>query len=185
MESFNLDRSSRCFRRGGGCVISGNEWVYIFPHNAALRIVSGLFGYPSRSYGGPYPTKEEGLDLTAKAPATPLAGFVSGKLAVDGEVVEFDVNMVKRLVDRLGLCWLENPEEGDLHTEVRAVLYQKRCVVVRLSEQAGVPDSGGDWHKDILIFFDKRVKRPFAYFNIDRHSMSHLQPVAYLPEQDR
>ena len=106
-----------------------------------------------------------------------------GKVVANGEAVEFDMKMVKRLVDRLNLCWVENPEESDRHVEVRAALYQQRCVVVRLSEMGDTPDSEGS--KDILIFFDKLTRRPFAYFNIKHRSMSHFPPVAYLPEQDR
>jgi hypothetical protein len=47
-----FDPATRCFRVGGGCLVSGNEWAFIGPHNMGLRLISRLFGPPPRSYAG-------------------------------------------------------------------------------------------------------------------------------------
>src|SRR4051794_28415877 len=39
IESFNIDPVNHCFWSSGSCILWGNEWVYIDPHNSAVRLM--------------------------------------------------------------------------------------------------------------------------------------------------
>ena len=184
IESFNIDRSTRCFSSGGGCVMHGNEWVFLTPHNLAVRTMAQIFGPPSRSYDGPYPTQEEAMQLTANAPPIPISPFLEGNVNVNGKVVTLDKAMIKRIVDRLNYFYLSEDDIQDLNSRVRAVIYQKRCLILRLSANDPPGEMEG-LNFDAMIFFDTNTKRPFAYFNLTRNYLPRYPPVSYLPESDR
>jgi hypothetical protein len=185
LESFNLDRSSRCFKSGGGCVLSGNEWAFIFPYNAALRLMSLVCGPPSKSYDGPYPTKEEALHMVSDATATPMSVFQQGTVIADGETIPLGTNLVSRLVAGLQLFLPEYPGNSEFEIGVRAKIYESRCVIIRLSEHNPLFNSDATLNKDFLVFFDKKNRRPFAYFTIAGRGVLRFQPVKYLSDQDR
>ena len=92
MEFYNIDPKTRCFRRTGGCLVGGNEWVSNDFHNLGVGVLAAVFGAPSRSYDGPYPTKEEALSAVANAPKLDLAEFAKGRIQVgmDADIVVFD-----------------------------------------------------------------------------------------------
>ena len=175
IESYNLDRSSRGFPRGGGCLVSGNELVFSLPHNSAVRMMAKVFGPPSNSYDGPYPTKEEAMALTEDAATTPVREFLEGKVKVDGENQELGSDLIDKLIGGLDFGYVVYSEEG----MVRASLYDERCLILRLS------DKHGYGYPDTMIFFDREAKRPFAYFNLSEGSMRRHPPMSYLPEHDR
>ena len=87
-EHANIDPKTRCLRATGGCLISGDEWVQIVPHNLALRMLSTVLGPPSDTYAGPYPTREEAI--AASTPGTLLspADFRSGNIPTDAGLVD-------------------------------------------------------------------------------------------------
>lgn len=182
IESFNVDRSTRCFRSGGGCLVSGNEWVFMFPHNSAVRLMSRVFGPAWRTYDGPYPTKDEALALVRDAPPTPVQQFLQGQVVVDGEVIDLGKETVGKLAKGLRWISLDDPELQDQNlATIQCAPYQTRCLVLRLRERYGETE---EYHADVLILFDRWNVRPFAYFTVSGRSTPWLPPVWYLPERD-
>jgi len=183
ISSFNVDPANRCFHRGCGCCIWGNEWVYLDPHNAAVRLMLHFFGPPSKSYNGPYPTKEEAEHLVAKAPTTPVDDFLKGRIHVDDAILPLQPEVVNRLVERLALSFALEESIYDAHDKkIQATLYQDRCLILRIFVAL---ENSRDAECDLMIFFDKKTGRPFAYFNSRRNDSPRFPPVRYLPEQER
>ncbi len=184
IESFNLDRTSRCFRAGGGCLVFGNEWVSLCPHNAALRLTALVFGPPTKSYDGPYPTEEEAKALTTGATATPLRVLQEGNVTVDGQTIFLGIELITQIVEGLQLSSLRPPDRSLCNSPVQATLHQERCLLLRLSEEDTFSSGSADRAKDILVFLDMKTKRPFAYFRIKGSIFPRFPPAGYLPERD-
>jgi len=184
LESYNLDRTSRCFKNGGGCLVMGHEWVFLTPHNKAVRLMSSLFGAPSKSYDGPYPTKEEGLEIVADAPETPVSEFKQGKIHTDSEIVQLQQDVITRLANRFVYISFGIHELDDPVIRIQARLHKDRCLILRLTEMSNIAENNDDAMQDILIFIDNNNRRPFAYFRIQGSSIPRFPPVRYLPEQD-
>jgi len=172
IEAFNLDPSSRCFwSGGGGCLLSGNEWVYITPHNLALRLMSRTFGPPSRSYDGPYPSKDEALALVAGAASVPLSGLMADRIEVDGRACSLEEGVGYALVTGLGFFpeyEADTPEEERI--KVSAAIHQERCLVLRIRQE--------EVRGDYLVLSDTANGKPFAYFDLPRRGRSG-PPVRY------
>lgn len=177
IESFNLDQSTRCFRDGGGCFISGNQWVSLGSHNEAVRLMCCLFGWPSKSYHGAYPTKEEALSFVKDAPLIPVEEFLTGKIRTAGDALELPPKMVQDLVEGLRLYPMNDPLD-DVKTEIQARVYQNSCIVLRLYQNFGLQDREDCFH--FLILLDLESKRPFAYYRVEGQCWTRLPPVAFL-----
>ena len=185
LESFNVDQASRCFYGGGGCIVWGHEWVFMDPHNLAVRLLSRLCGPPSRSYSGPYPAKEDALRLVTDSPALALDEFVQGKVRAENRLFTIETNMLARLLDGLSLHSLRRPDAVFIDRSVRAHLYRGRCLIIRMTiHEKGAQDDFALWNQDAMVFFDVTVMRPFAYFTIRGQSMTRFPPVLYLQEED-
>ena len=172
IEAFNLDPSTRCFwRSSGGCLSSGNEWVYIIPHNLALRLMSRTFGPPSRSYDGPYPSKDEALALVAGAASVPLSGLMADRIEVDGRACSLEEGVGYALVTGLGFFpEYEADTPGEERIKVSAAIHQERCLVLRIRQE--------EVRGDYLVLSDTANGKPFAYFDLPRRGRSG-PPVRY------
>lgn len=184
IESFNVDRATRCFRSGGGgCIPMGNEWATQGMHNLGVVMMATVFGPPARSYDGPYPTKEKAAILSADAAVTANEEFLKGHIHLGEQTIELGKPAVEKLVKGLRIESLMFPEFKREPAEVRAALYEDRCLIVKISQRDDFePDK---INNEVLIFFDKKSMRPFAYFNLTGHVPTRSHPLAYLPERDR
>jgi hypothetical protein len=183
IESFNVDRATRCFRSGGGCIPMGNEWATQGMHNLGVVMMATVFGPPARSYDGPYPTKEKAAILSADAPVTANEEFLKGQIHLGEQTIDLGKPAVEKLVKGLRIESLMFPEFKREPAEVRAALYEDRCLIVKISQRDDFePDK---INNEVLIFFDKKSMRPFAYFNLTGYVPTRSHPLAYLPEWDR
>jgi hypothetical protein len=170
-DAFNLDPSTRCFRTGGGCLLLGNEWVYLIPHNLALRLMSRTFGPPSRSYDGPYPSKDEALALVSNAPTASVSGLMADRVEAGRKVYLLEEGVGYALV--IGLRFFpeyeaDTPEEERI--KVSAAIHQERCLVLRIRQK----DTGHDY----VVLCDTANGKPFAYFQLLRKHPT-CAPVRY------
>lgn len=62
-----IDRETRVPETTSGCILIGFEPFVHLPNNAAVRLMTNLFGYQPGSYMGAYPTEEEAVALMAQA----------------------------------------------------------------------------------------------------------------------
>ena len=184
IESLNPDRQTRCFRRGGGCVVHGNEWVYLRPHNLALDVMVSLFGPPRNAYDGPYPSKEDALHHIENAAFISLEDFREGRIAVDEQIIELGEELLGKLVTGLEfyslLSYLEYANENVENVTVQARTFEDRCIILRITETYDISNNSDDVMNDFLILLDKNNKRPFAYYSLAKPLVRPRPPVFYL-----
>ena len=179
--SYNIDRQSRAFRSGGGCIVYGNEWVFLSPHNAAVRLMAKCFGPPYKSYDGPYPTQEVARHLTANAPTTSTAEFQSGQVKTNRGDLELGA-VTTQLVEGLRLLTFTQSDAHESDASVQACVVKNRCLLLRLSEYDSHLASGS--HKkytDLIVLLDIKNKRPFAVYDLIGDHFP-IFPLPYLPE---
>ncbi|MEI6653320.1 MAG: hypothetical protein WCP45_01010 [Verrucomicrobiota bacterium] len=172
LEASNLDRATRCFRSGGACLVPGNAWLFIHTHNAAVRLMHRAFGTPSKSYDGPYPTRQEALAFMANALLTPVDEFHKGWFLADGDIIRLQPSVVEGLGRLTGL-------KNDTITPVRARVYQGRCVIVRMSRVANPANPADGLDADFIVLIDKRHPRPFAFYQLTGAPAPAVPPVTY------
>ena len=63
LESRNLDRETRCYKRSSGCSVTGAEFFTHIPNNLTVRTLARIFGPMKGAYTGYYPTNEESLKM--------------------------------------------------------------------------------------------------------------------------
>lgn len=171
----NLNRDTRCYRRIGGCVVYGSEWVYHDSHNAGLKLMTILFGQPPKTYHGPYPTYEEATNATASAAIIPLTQFETGEFTVDGHTLHIDPKNINLLVWDLGNNLLEVPN-------VRAVIWQNECLVIHL--QTINQSQTNPKTADGVYLFEINGLKPFArYVDGNSHSPRIPQLLTSLPSK--
>jgi hypothetical protein len=182
-EYFNIDPKTRCMRRSGGCVVSGNEWVSNGFHNLGVQSAVAVFGYPSRSYDGPYPSKEQALREISNAADLPLDEFRQGIIEIENRVIQLDSAMIHDWAMMAGIFELMDgmEPEPDHGVQVKAVFYQERCLILRLIQKQ--PQSVE--RQDFIILLDARNKRPFAYHCIEGSPLGRVPRVQYLPRTPR
>ena len=181
IESHNVDRTTRCFVSQGGCLLSGNEWVYLTPHNCAISLLSVILGPAEGCYDGPYPTKEVAMGiLENNGKVLPFEEFLNDKLSFDDNVVQLEPATSQKILNRLGMS-------PDIHTiKITASLYEKRCVVCRIrayDEYLINKGEDDEWSPDYLIFYDANNGMPFAYFRI-KGLVSRFHPVEYTDQSN-
>jgi len=183
-EFFNIDRESRCFRRTGGCVVSGNEWVFEVPHNLGVQISVAMFGPPSRSYDGPYPTKDEALKLVSAAPKLDVAEFNKGRIPNGNASIQLDPAMVERLLDDMGSdLVLGDQLDGEASkSSVQASVFEGRCLIIRFVDFVPFPTTTESNVRDSMVLIDLKVLRPFAYYGNKGDFRIRPSRIQYLPE---
>ena len=179
-ESFNIDRESRAFRSGGGCLIQGNEWISIPAHNTAIRLAAKCFGPPFRSYDGPFPTSAEAEEFTAQVGITSTHDFLEGTVKLDGSDFQLGSEFTEKLINSLRLVDFSDPYSTEDEAVVRAKIYQDRCLIIRLTRFDPYSASGSNIDIDVMMFFDLRNMRPFAYHRLQGRYTPRTQPIDYL-----
>lgn len=181
-EYHNIDPKTRCMRRSGGCVIRGHEWVSNGFHNLGVRMAVAVCGYPSRSYDGPYPSKEQALQRISNAPDLPLKEFRKGEIRFGDRLIRLDPSFVPEWGRMFGMFELmeDMEEEAGFEIHAKAVLFEGRCLILRLTQ----PQGGGET-QEFIILLDTRNLRPFAYYHISGDSYFRFPRVQYLPRSSR
>ncbi len=160
-EHSNIDPETRCLRSSGGCVIRGNEWVVIMPHNAALRTMTFLWGPPADTYDGPYPTRVEAAAASKTGNLISPEEFRSGAIPTNASVIRLDPATAEKIGTLLfpfsQYVWGEEVEGEELH----AALWQKRCLILRW--RVIDPREGAD---EVIVLIDIRNGRPFAVYRM-------------------
>jgi hypothetical protein len=168
-EFFNLDPATRCYRSTGGCIVSGDEWMTQFPHNAGLRFMTTLFGAPGGTYHGPYPTKEEAVLVTETASETPANLFLQGKVLVSGKEIALGTEKVRTLLQDFGMIFFD-ANWDDIHRRVRAQVFQERCLVLRVGTKEVRPNGSVLDESEGIVLFDLDGLRPFALYVLSGHA---------------
>jgi hypothetical protein len=160
--AFNLDRTSRMWWDTGGCVVTGNEWVFVTPHNLGLRLTSILLGPPRRTYRGVYPSAEETRRLTDKAAITPSQKFFDGILIVEDREIDIGKDHTQLIRQDIGQDWWD-PEGVVGKGKVTVVLVNSECLIVRVVSDGGYFD--GKNHSDGAMLIDFKTMLPFARYS--------------------
>lgn len=162
-EDANIDPKTRCLRSSGGCLVSGNDWVVIKPHNAALRMMTFLLGAPADTYDGPYPTRVEAAAAATTGVLVSPVEFRSGAIPTDAGVIQMEPATTQKigtiLLPLSGYAWMEEVEGEQLH----ATLWQKRCLILRWRESAL---EQLEEVNEVIVLIDIRNGRPFAVYRI-------------------
>lgn len=187
LEFYNIDPKTRCFKQTGGCLVSGNEWVSQGFHNLGLLAMGAVFGAPSRSYNGPYPSKEEAFHEVSGAPKLDMPEFLKGRIAVAGRHVELDPKIVRSFGSTLGIYPLMDEEYLDEDSGIfaQAVVHRDRCLILRIVEPDIFPSTSEIHDEDYIILVDLKNLRPFAYYRIKGGRARRCPQAQYLPELSR
>lgn len=177
-EFSNVDPETRCFQTSGGCLIRGNEWVFLEPHNHALRTLCSIFGPPSRSYDGPYPNKQEASRLASTGSYFDLPDFLDGRIQVGSESLQFDQSLLDTLLTDLFYFPISKYDSEAHGTRIQAVIYRERCLILRFLNHEATEE-------ECIILFDRKNMRPFAYYQIKGSALRRYPRVQYLAERSR
>ncbi|MEO5915546.1 MAG: hypothetical protein ABIS50_15035 [Luteolibacter sp.] len=187
-EFYNVDPTTRCFRQTGGCVVYGGEWIHQVPHNIALIFLSGVFGPPSRSYDGPYPSKEEALRVVSSAPKLNPSDFIGGRVHVGSATLEIKPDDLVELLEDQGIfrSTQETYSLDDLSgTDVYAAIFENRCLILRFKSANSMFTSEESPVQQNMVLFDSKNMRPFAYFPVQGERLRRNPKLRYLAEQSR
>jgi hypothetical protein len=163
-EYANIDPQTRCLRSSGGCVIRGNEWVVIMPHNAALRMVTFLLGPPADTYDGPYPTRFEAAAASKAGVPVSVEEFRSGMIPTDEGRIRLNPADVEKIGSSFFLFSgfaMGEEVEGE---KFQAALWKKRCLILHWRESP--IDAPREEADEIIVLIDIRNGRPFAVYRM-------------------
>jgi hypothetical protein len=177
LESFNLDRETRCFHSAGGCIITGNEWMFPGVRNAGLGMAVRLFGPPSASYHGPYPTKEEALALVQSAPDQEVHLFIGGEVKLRDQRFKLPDDLLDQIESQFGPWVRLGPESRDrvCRFRIQAETHENRCLILRLAQH----DLADGRDQEFLILIDLKNMRPFANYNVKNAALPPFGVVPY------
>lgn len=187
IEFYNIDPKTRCFRRTGGCVVDGDEWVSQGSHNLGVLALATVFGTPSRSYDGPYPTREEALAMVAGSPKLNMSEFVKGRIMVGDRSLELEPGMLEKILSSVGdfsLTAYQYPDAAP-GSFAQAADIEGRCLIIRIVEPDPFSTATESENQDHMVLFDRKNLRPFAYYRIKGRQAMRFPRVRYLPEHSR
>ena len=159
-ESFNLDRSSRCYRRSDDHATNGGGWMWPTFQNSGLGLMNRMFGVPPHTYHGVYPTQEEATRLTEKCAETPFVAFLGDTVIANNVTISLAPKTCESFIADCGGIYVR-PEPT---YRVRASLLEGQCLLVRLSpleDENGAKDADVP---DVIALFDASTKRAFARY---------------------
>jgi hypothetical protein len=160
----NLDPEIRCGRSTGGCVVHGDEWMYLGPHNAAVRAMSTLFGPMPGTYTGPYPTESQAIAIAAEgAPVSPQE-LIEDRVTIAGRVCHLDKGVGQRLLRNVRFHYLLHPQDrpaGSTPEPIRAALFEEECIILRIPAE---PMFGEHENSAMIVLLSRSRGRPFAYY---------------------
>lgn len=184
MESYSIDRDTRCFYQSGGCVIYGHEWVFQGSHNLGVATLVHIFGPPWRSYDGPYPGKEEATQFVSKAAKLNVPEFIKGRIPNGDKPIQLDPRMVEKLLGQMGsFLAVDSQFDGESsNSYAQAAVFQDRCLILRVVGADGFTSRGDSADQDFIVLIDLKNLRPFAYYRNKGYFMGRRPSQAYLRE---
>lgn len=178
-EAGNVDPETRCFHRSGGCVVSGEEWVHIAPHNLALHLLVLVLGPPSGTYDGPYPTREEAIAASTSGTPVSRADFRSGKIQTQTKPVVLKQEMTTAIAEKLlGLSrYAFDDIEDGFKDQLFATIWRERCLILRWRDDP--EQSNGSEIAELIILVDIHDSRPFAIHRISGSPLLQRNAIAW------
>ncbi|RIK83500.1 MAG: hypothetical protein DCC68_03540 [Planctomycetota bacterium] len=162
----NLDRELRCGRATGGCIMMGNEWVYLRPYNLALRTMIACFGYMPGAYTGPYPSKTEAVTALTRAVEIRKQDLELGRFDIGQEQITLPADVGVALAQQFD-------EYRSPPPPIQAALWQEECVVLRVPAFA---DEDSEEPPAMIVLIGRSQGRPFAYYAEGKYH-HHFPPV--------
>ncbi|MBL8826734.1 MAG: hypothetical protein JNM18_07080 [Planctomycetaceae bacterium] len=180
-EFFNIDPVYRCENVTYGCVVSGNEWVYQDPYNAAARFLITQFGFAKGSYLGPYPTEADVHSALADADFIDPLVFAQDKVQLSSRTVPLDKAVGLRLMRACGYDLGRDGriEGGRLKPKfIKAKRWNTGCVIIQIQNEWLV-----DKPHAMIAVIDAQTGRPFAYYPVGEYY--HRFPPVFWKERNR
>lgn len=159
--SFNLDPRTRCYWRSTGCCVDGSEDIWQPATNFGLEIMCQAFGWPPKSYHGPYPTQEEAIKLTSSAEPIRWEDFKSGLVKTSAFEMQLGGNQWEKIASEADLNLWDG--EKMLPPRLAAVHAGEDCVLVIIS------NNKTDEPTELIYLFDRKTSWPFARYVIRGH----------------
>ena len=167
----NLNPETRCYRVSHGCMHYGGEYLTQGPHNLGLRGMVSVFGWPPKTYHGPFPTQDEAVSLlnSAGAKISPAA-FIKGDLRFGTNRLHLNPRFIKQLARDSGLVFFDL-DYGAASSSAQIALFKDQCWLVRLTELR--PLNLGLADVDCVYLIDGKTGDAFARYalkgSIGRH----------------
>jgi hypothetical protein len=158
----SIDPFTRLPFRSSGCIVRGDEWVRMAPHNAGIELMTLLFGPSPGAYRGPIPSEKEARAAVEGGTVIDWRDLAGGQIRLnEGLGARIDPKVGTAL---LGACYLLDPQNdsssGPVSGSIRAALWQNRVLLVELGEdEVRDPEL-----KRQLAALDVERGVPFRYF---------------------
>jgi hypothetical protein len=127
------------------------------------------------------------MRAVASVPKLNLAEFAKGRIQVGGSRIDLDPKMVADLATTVGVYGLMEGmfPDDDSGTFAQAVVFQERCLILRMVEPDTFPTTTRSGGQDFLSLMDLKCLRPFAYYRINGDRARRFPKVRYLLEDSR
>lgn len=172
----NVDPQLRCERHTTGCIATGDSWLIVDVRNAAVFLMSKLFGPMPGSYTGPYPTESQAIAAMQAGTVVPFASFQRDQFQIGQDLIRLDQGVGARLLQRLHRYEVEYPGLP----EITAVIWQEECIIVRIPVQ---PQMGSTGESAAIALFSRSMGRPFAFYGEGGYGHNHA-PVHWKRRPD-
>lgn len=169
LRAYSIDPAWRCGHTGGNCFYLGNEWLFETPYNFAVKSMITLFGPMAGAYTGPYPSKEEAIEASARGEAVPFGDFLADIVPLRSGAVRLDAGVGREIAEYL---WMR--DAFDFPSQVRAAVWKEGCLVLRIPGQCGHSDG----ECAALVLLDRNSGRPFAIYS-EGDVRHHYRPVPW------
>jgi len=187
MRKWNVDRYSRAFRVGGMSVVSGNEWTWQIPHNAAIRFMCFAFGPPRKSYHGPFPSFDEAISMTETGERISYSELLQGHFMLESGFIHLGPDFGLALTEQFSSLYFSTliQDRSRFRHYIHCKMIDERCLLIRLIAKSLNRNSKWETDLDCLVFVDLEVARPFAYWPIVGASNIGGPSFTYLPGMGR
>lgn len=173
---FNLDPDLRCGRSTSGCCGNGSEWMTHAPNNAAVTLLTRLFGPQPGTYTGPYPSESQAKAALAAAMPVSLDALLKDQIDLARRPLKLDAGVGRGLLDGSLLCSYP-PFTGEAELApviervgpITATAAHAPCLIVRIPMYE-------DCARIALI--DTATGRPFAFY-AEGDAPDRFPPVAW------
>jgi hypothetical protein len=142
-EGFNIDPQLRCKRSPYFCSVDFRV-IFQHPNNAAVPMMTSLFGYMPGAYSGPYPSKAEAMEAIAtRGKPVECADLIADRVVLGTETYQLAAGEGRRFFRHWNLEFFQT-EAGraflDARPPFRAVVWKEGCLVLGLPIQAVDPN---------------------------------------------
>jgi hypothetical protein len=171
IEDHNPDRVHRVPPATDGGSILGRDWLMRRTYNLGLVTASTLFGLMPGTYDGPYPTKQQAKRLI-EARGRPISAdaLTWDRLELPDATYQLASGLGRKLLGRTNWAMsLGNERELQMQRQTTGPLeaaVANRVLVLWVPLRQRFVASSATGQPGCLILIDRRVGRPFAYYNV-------------------